>query len=355
MTRRVATLLVASLLSVVLLAVALLLHVPYVELRPGPVIDTLGTVQGGTPLIVVKGRQTYPTTGRLDLTTVSVDGGPNRSISLVEAVQAWLDRDVAVVPERFIYPPEKTVKQVQQEDAAQMAQSQDSATTAALRQLGIPVTTRVVVADVAADGPAKGSLQPGDVITSVNGTTVTQPGQVGDIVGKLAPGSRVTFAVTRDGTPTTVSVSTAPPTAAPTAAGGPMSRVGVRVESKADFPFTVTIGLKDVGGPSAGLMFALGIVDKLTPTDLTGGRHIAGTGEIADDGAVGPIGGVQQKIAAARQAGATVFLTPADNCADAAANRPDGLTLVEVKSLAGALDSLAKLRAGQPVPLCRAR
>jgi PDZ domain-containing protein len=114
----------------------------------------------------------------------------------------------------------------------------------------------------------------------------------------------------------------------------------------------VKINISNIGGPSAGLMFALGIVDKLTPGDLTGGRFVAGTGEIETNGKVDPIGGVQQKMAGARNAGATVFLTPAANCPDAVRAVPAGLRLIKVRSLSGALDALAALKAGRPVPGC---
>jgi len=118
------------------------------------------------------------------------------------------------------------------------------------------------------------------------------------------------------------------------------------------FPFQVKISVGDIGGPSAGLMFALGIIDKLTPGNLTGGRFIAGTGEIAANGAVSPIGGIQQKMAGARAAGATIFLTPAANCPDTAGAVPQGLRLVKVSTLAGAMRDLKALSAGGSVPSC---
>ena len=128
--------------------------------------------------------------------------------------------------------------------------------------------------------------------------------------------------------------------------------VGVKVVESYVFPFNVKIRVGDIGGPSAGLMFALGIVDKLTPGNLTGGRFVAGTGEISADGSVGAIGGIQQKMAGARQAGATLFLTPAANCADTAGAVPAGMRLVKVRNLAGAVSALHALEAGRSVPSC---
>ena len=128
--------------------------------------------------------------------------------------------------------------------------------------------------------------------------------------------------------------------------------VGVRVAESYVFPFSVRIRVGDIGGPSAGLMFALGIVDKLTPGNLTGGRFVAGTGEISADGTISAIGGIQQKMAGARQAGATLFLTPAANCADTAGAVPAGMRLVKVRNLAGAVSALHALEAGRSVPSC---
>jgi len=128
--------------------------------------------------------------------------------------------------------------------------------------------------------------------------------------------------------------------------------VGLSLEERAKFDVTVEIGLKDVGGPSAGLMFALGIIDKLGRESLTGGRAIAGTGEITAEGVVGPIGGIPQKMLGARESGATVFLVPADNCEEAKKARHDGLQLVKVGTLKEALDALKALREGGTPQSC---
>ena len=128
--------------------------------------------------------------------------------------------------------------------------------------------------------------------------------------------------------------------------------IGVYLVESFTFPFTVSISVGDIGGPSAGMMFALGLIDKITPDNLTGGRFIAGTGEIEANGTVEPIGGIQQKMAGARAAGATIFLTPAANCSDTAGAVPAGLRLIKVSSLAGAIAALDALKAGKPVPSC---
>jgi len=157
-------------------------------------------------------------------------------------------------------------------------------------------------------------------------------------------GSTLTFTVDRKGTTIQERITTK------TVSGRPV--VGVVVAEKFTFPFTVKISVGDIGGPSAGMMFALGIIDKLTPDNLTGGKFIAGTGEITDTGNVEPIGGIQQKMVGARDAGATVFLTPASNCADAKAAVPAGLKIVKVSTLSQAMTYLQEIKAGKSVPSC---
>jgi PDZ domain-containing protein len=337
MSPRVRTLAAAGILVVVLAAIAALLPVPYVALSPGPTTDTLSSV-GKTELIRIEGHQTYPTKGQLDLTTVSVLGGPRQRMDIVTALRGWLDDSVAIVPEEQVYPPGESADDVERQSAAEMTESQENATTAALRELGIPVTTRVIVDELSPGSPAKGKLQPGDVVVEVDGEPAMGGSRLRDLITAHKPGDEVQITVLRDGKRIETTVTT-------TGADDGRSIVGILTKDDADNPFTVEISLRDVGGPSAGLMFALGIVDKLTPGALTGGRHVAGTGTIDDAGAVGAIGGIPQKMIGARNAGAKVFLVPEENCAEAVKTAPDGLRLVKVtalKTAVAALDALAK-------------
>jgi len=345
MTRRVLVLAVAGFLTVLLAATAALLPVPYVRLQPGPTTNTLGKV-GDTDLIRIEGRRTYPDRGHLDLVTVSVLGGPRERLDLFSAFKGWLDDSVAVVPETTVYPEGESAEEAERQSAAEMSDSQENATTAALRELGIPVTSRTVVTRLPKGSPSKGKLQKGDVIVSVDGTKVIGSSSLRDLVGARKPGDVVTVVADRDGKEVTTSVTT-------TEAGG-RTVIGVEIRDEADYPFSVEIELKDVGGPSAGLMFALGIVDKLTPGSLTGGKFIAGTGTIDDAGHVGAIGGIAQKMVGARRKGATVFLSPSSNCAQAREAVPDGLRLVRVRTLSDAVEALEDLRAGRvdEVPTC---
>jgi Lon-like protease len=344
MSRRVLVLAVAGFLTVLLAAVAALLPVPYVALNPGPTTNTLGRV-GSTELIRIDGRKTYPDRGHLDLVTVSVQGGPRQKLDLYTALHGWLDSSIAVVPEETVYPKGETAKQAEQESSAEMSDSQSSATTAALRSLGIPVTSRTVVAGLAARSPSKGKLRAGDVFVSVDGTPIAGSTTLQKAVRSHQPGDTVAVVVRRAGKKVHQSVTTS-------AVAG-RAVLGVTVRNEADYPFKVEISLKDVGGPSAGLMFALGIVDKLTPGSMTGGKFIAGTGTIDESGNVGPIGGITQKMIGAHDRGATVFLSPAKDCAEAKATVPDGLRLVKVSSLGDAIAALDDLRAGRTASMPR--
>jgi len=345
-TRRALTLAVAGFLVVLLSAVAALLPVPYVALEAGPVTNTLGAV-GKTELIRIDGRKTYPDKGNLDLTTVHVVGGPGSRLGLVTALRGWLDDGIAIVPEEQVYPPGETAKEAERESALEMRDSQENATTAALRELGIPVKTRLVVQDVPKGSPSTGKLEKGDELVAVDGTKVVGGAQLREAITSREPGEEVTVTVRRDGRGVTQTITTI-------AADDGRALVGITTRDLAEYPFTVDISLEDVGGPSAGLMFALGVVDKLTPGSLTNGAHIAGTGTIDDAGHVGPIGGIPQKMLGARRAGATVFLAPPGNCAEAKKTVPDGLRLVRAPTLRSAVSSLERLAEGrtQGLPAC---
>jgi PDZ domain-containing protein len=338
-TRRTLTLAVAGFLVVLLSAVAALLPVPYVALNPGPVTNTLGSV-GKTELIRIEGRTTYPDEGNLDLTTVSVLGGPSQRLDLVTALRGWLDDAVAVVPEEQVYPAGETAKEIEEQSATEMRDSQENATTAALRHLGIPVTTRLLVQQVTKGSPSRGKLRTGDEIVQVDGEPVVGGAQLRELITARDPGDQVRIVVSRDGQRVQARITTQ-------AAEDGRAIVGITTRDDADYPFAVKISLEDVGGPSAGLMFALGIVDKLTPGSLTGGEHIAGTGTIDDAGHVGTIGGITQKMIGAKEAGATVFLSPPSNCKEALRTKPDGLRLVKARTLTAAVKALDTIREGR--------
>lgn len=339
MKRRGVTVLIGSLLVVGLTLLALAAPVPYVQLQPGPTYDTLGKDDAGKEVIELTGTTATTSAGQLRFVTIGVV----KDLTLVEALAGWWRDEDAVVPRELIYPPDQTDQQVEQHNADDFAASESAAQTAAFRELGYGM--QIKVKDVSAGTPAQGKLQVGDVITSVDGVAVNSADTLlGALRGKPA-GTTFAIGVTRAGQALTVQV--------PTVAGDDgVPRIGVTPEITSTAPFTVNIPIENIGGPSAGLMLTLGIIDKVKPEDLTGGKVIAGTGTIDADGKVGPIGGIPQKLVASKAAGAAYFLTPKDNCAEAVANQQNGLPLVEVASLDDALTALADIRAGKQPPLC---
>ncbi len=319
------------------------LPVPYAELGPGPTLDTLGVDQSGKEIIQVTGRAEDETDGHLNLTTVSV----RDRLDLLGAMRGWLDPERAVVPREEIFPPGQTQQETDEKNTRDFVTSQNSAELAALAYLHL---TKVVVSSVEAESPSYRKLADKDVITSVQGTKVGTVAELGKVLTATTPGTTVTVGYERAGRAGTTQVTTA---RGEDETGATRAVLGVGVTLASTAPFTVKIALDDrIGGPSAGLMFALGILEKIGPEDLTGGKFVAGTGQIDVSGTVGPIGGIPLKLIAAKAKGATVFLVPAGNCAEAKRRPPDGLQLVKVESLSGAVGALQALDAGQPVPSC---
>lgn len=337
MRRRGVTVLLGAMCTGLLSIGVLATPVPYVVLAPGPTVDTLGEVDG-KEVIRVSGRKTSTSAGQLRLTTVNVQS----EVKLIAAIAGWFDDEQAVVPYELFFPPGQTRKQVEERNIEDFKASQSSAEIAALRELGYPV--RVTVREVVAGGATDGVLRVGDVITSVDGEPVTSGRRLIELIQAEPAGTERRIGYERDGVPATATIT-------PIEQGG-APRIGVVIEQQQPHPFEMTIDLDKIGGPSAGLMFALGIIDKLTDEDLTDGRIIAGTGTIDEEGRVGPIGGIPQKLVGAKEAGADVFLVPADNCAEATRAAPPDLPLVKVGSLAEALDALETLRAGGQPSLC---
>ncbi|HEU4348590.1 MAG TPA: PDZ domain-containing protein [Actinoplanes sp.] len=343
MSRRVLTMITGAVLLIALLVGGSQLPVPYAELGPGPTLDTLGVDQSGKEIIQVTGKTEDETDGHLNLTTVSV----RDRLDLLAAMRGWLDPERAVVPREEIFPPGQTQQETDEKNTRDFVTSQNSAELAALAYLHL---TKVVVSSVESDSPSYRKLSEQDVITSVQGTKVGTIAELGKVLKATEPGTTVTVGYERAGRPGTTQVTTARGT---DESGATRAVLGVGVTLASTAPFRVKIALDDrIGGPSAGLMFALGILEKLEPGDLTGGRFIAGTGQIDVSGTVGPIGGIPLKLIAAKEKGASVFLVPAGNCAEALRRPPEGLQLVKVESLTGAVDALKALADGRPAPSC---
>ena len=351
MSRRTLATAVVAALVLVLVVMMALLPVPYVAMSPGPTVDVLGRT-GKQPIIEVSGHRTYPTEGELRLTTVS-ETSPTRQLRLPEVMWAWFDPDRAVYPRDVIYPPDTSVQDVQQQNTVAMVNSQDTAVAAALSELGYHLPLRVEVLAVTKGSPAQGRLEVRDRLLRVDGAPITSADQVTAALQKGGVGHTATFVVRRGSTTRTVRITTE-------AAPDDKSRavVGVQIGTGYDFPFDVSVHLgQDIGGPSAGLMFSLGVYDLLTPGPLTGGAEVAGTGTIDQRGHVGPIGGIQQKIVGAADAGATLFFVPPGDCGPAlhAPVDKDEIRLVKAATMHSAVESLrtyARDRSAD-LPSCR--
>lgn len=333
MSQRLIAACIAAPLVLILGGIALVVPLPYASYSPGPTYDILGKDDNQAEVVQVDGHEAYYDDGQIRFTTV-VASSYGQKLSLGEALARWVDPDKAVLPYDVVHPPEVSQADEKAEGAVQMTTSQDVAKAVAMSELGIEVPTAVQVAMVDEEGPAKDKLLVRDVFKEVDGEPVTNADQIIAAVRKHDDGSLVEFRILRDKRELTVRIK-------PKQIDG-KPRVGVSLGMGYEFPFTVNLRVDPtVGGPSAGLMFSLAIYDTLTPGSLTGGATIAGTGELGTDGAVGPIGGIEQKIAGAQEAGAKLFFVPKDNCADVKGLDPD-LRLVKATTMHEARLALEK-------------
>jgi Lon-like protease len=294
-------------------------------------VESPGSAREVLPLIDVDGAPTYGTRGRLLLTTVSL-GRAN----VFESVAGWLDPNAAVLSEDEVLAPGQTDREYDEASRSQMDQSKIAAVAVALEPLTDYPREHgpgVIVQDALPGSPADGELHPGDLIVAIDGQRLDG---VGDLRRRIAEGGTASNLELRvrpleGGELRTVTLRPA------RVAGEERPVIGIA--SVPNFPFEVTISSGDIGGPSAGLMWAVGVTDVLTPGDLTEGRSVAGTGTVALDGSVGPIGGVRLKIVAAEEAGAEVFLVPAANMTEAR-GAGERIRLVSVATVEQAVDAL---------------
>lgn len=313
---------------------------PFVAVGRGPTFDTLGEVDG-TPVVAIAGLPTYPTSGHLNMTTVGVTSG----LTAAQVLGLWFAGDRQVVPRSAVVPPGESEEEAQARNARLFTDSQTAAEGAAVTYLGLPAT--VYVGGIVDDSASAGLLETGDVLLDVAGQPVTTLDGLRAVLAGTRPGQEVPVRLRRgDAEPREVMVRLG------TLPGTEHGALGILPYARPANDQDIVISLGDVGGPSAGLMFALAAVDKLTPGELTGGRFVAGTGTIVSSGEVGEIQGIRFKMLAAREAGATVFLVPGGNCEEARTAVPEGLQIVRVDDLRGAVAALDTLRVGGTPPTC---
>ena len=290
------------------------------------------------PMVHVPAGYAHESTGSLVLTTVI----PQAPIVVGEWLYAKHDSAIQITAAKNIVSSDTTPQQVARQGLDDLQQSEQTAIVVGLNLAGYPASLQPVGAIIQTVDPqskAAGILQPGDEITSVNGGAVHAPADVSQILGATPQPTTAHIGVTRGDQSLSFDVQLTPDPSG-------KLRIGISVApatENLDLPFPVSITPEKVeGGPSAGLMFALGVFDVLTPGDLTNGHKIAGTGTIDVNGNVGAIGGVQQKVAAAQRAGAEYFLVPPDNYADAQAVA-GRIKVVKVATAAEALQFLRTL------------
>jgi PDZ domain-containing protein len=331
MTQRTIAALLAVPMVIALLVAAWTRPLPYVTYEPGLTVDVLGQ-ENGKEIIQVQGHRTYRDDGELRMTTVYVSR-PRTDIRLYELMTDWLSRKDAVYPYDAVYQPDETDADSKTEGAVDMVSSQDAAVAVALHELGYRAKPAIEVLFVDPGSPADGRLHVRDIFLRVNGEKITDADQLKQAISGTEPGDPVHFTVLRDGRHVEVSVVPEEDEGEP--------RVGIQLGGGFIFPFDVEVNINpDIGGPSAGLMFSLGIYDTLTPGSLTGGQTVAGTGTIDASGKVGPIGGIQQKIAGASGDGAELFLVPPDNCKDAIGAQNGDMRLVKAPTMHSAVESI---------------
>lgn len=344
---RLVTMAVAALATFSLMLVTMLLPVPYAVQAPGPVIDTLGDVDG-VELIHIEGTETYETSGALQLTTVTTAGGPGYPVDSGGVIRGWLSPTTTVAPVELFFDPGQSQDEIDQTSAQQMISSQQNATVAALTELGYDVPAELTVVGTQQGSGADGVAQDGDRIVGIvagdEEVEVVTFADLADVLAATPPGSTVDLVVERDGERVALPVVTGDD-----GRGG--SVLGVFLDGEFDYPVDVRIQIENVGGPSAGTMFALGIIDMLTPGEMTGGHNVAGTGTVSLGGLVGAIGGIQQKMAGARAADAEYFLAPLANCGEVVGHVPAGLRVVAVSTLAEARAAVEAIGAGDTADL----
>lgn len=347
--RRLRTIALGAVPVVLLSSVAVMDHipgtdisltVPYAAEGKGPIFDTLGEIDG-TEVVEIEGADAQDTGGELYMTTVSV----RTQMTLAQALGRWITSNDTIVPLDSVLPPNQTPEDVEEANKAAFTASEAAATVAAMNHLGAEI--EIVVADTVKDSPAHGKLEKDDVITAVDGKAVDEPGQVQDHVRSLKPGDEVTVTVRRGDSEKDI-----PLTLVESDQDPKLPMMGVLMASQPVDDVKVNYNLQDVGGPSAGMVFSLAVIDKMSPGELTGGNKVAGTGTIAEDGTVGPIGGIEHKVAAAHDAGVELFLAPAANCAEATSRDTDDMVIASVDTLDDAIAAMDAFDAGETVKTC---
>lgn len=316
---------------VLALIITLALPLPYVIFRPGTPSDVLGKMITVPSEFEELDRAGRSDDGQLFLTTVFVTT-PRSRVFGAEILRAWIRGDGTVYPRDAIYPAGQDAERIKSQERFEMTSSQQYAIYNALTFLGYKVPTEARVVEVVEESKAKGRIEIGDVIRKVDGKSVSTSAQIVELVRSKSPGESISMEVERNGV-----IRTVPNVELIKNDAG--AAIGLFLVVDFDSPIDISIDIKNTGGPSAGMIFTLGIIEKMTEEDLLRGRKIAGSGSIDISGRIGAIGGIENKLIGARRSGATFFLAPRNNCDDIA-HIPEGLQVIPVSTLAEAVEVL---------------
>lgn len=331
MNRRLQTLIVGAVPVVGLAALIAspLGTVPFASEGPGPLVNVLEDVEGEPAIEITGAEVDSASEGKFDLTTVAVTHGLN----LPAAIAKWADPEQRIVPIETVFPSGMSQDEVQEQNLQAFTDSEANATAAALDYLQLPM--EVVVAFVDEDSVSAGKLEDGDVLVRVGGEDVTGPDSVRDRVMEMAPGDSLPVEILRDGKEEQKEI-----VLGENPDDSDVGFLGIGMSTQPGGGMQINYNVTGIGGPSAGLIITLGVIDKLSDGDLTGGNAVAGTGTIDASGSVGEIGGITHKITAAREAGIEMFLVPSGNCSEATTADAGDMTLYDVSTLDEAIYAL---------------
>lgn len=339
--------------------IALIMPGAYMVESAGPVVDTTGQMDGSS-LVTIDGAPVYDTDSTFLMTTVSAVGNPDVGTPGAHALLALFDPNAQLIPIRLLYPRTYTAAEENQKNQAAMQNSQDVAGDVALEMAGYETKMKLTVSGALEGGPAEGKLAAGDVLEKIEagGETIDVHSfsDLSAFLARTAPGSEVKVTYRRGEESAEVALTTAAyePDASGWVKPGSQLGIAVTVSDVAADP-QVNFAVEGIGGPSAGLMFTIGIYDKLTPGSLAGEAKIAGTGTIAYNGDVGPIGGIQHKLRGAASAGATDFFAPALNCPETVGWEPEGMNIWSVRNASEAIHAAEAIGKGErpELPTCQ--
>lgn len=348
MTPREITAYIAAIASLILLTVGIMLPLPYVISSPGPTFNTLGDL-GDQPVISSDEMTLHRSEAELRFTTASIMGAPGSSVYLPHVLGAWFSNQRIVRPFEWFYAPNQSQEDYREEGTIAMVSSQETAQFIALDYLGYEVSMRLLVLEAVPDGASAGILEPEDVLLVVAGEEMQSYGHLVEVLEKIPGGSTIELEVERDGEILNTSVvSTEHPD------GG--SQLGIYLLPEFEIPVDLQINIDEsIGGPSAGLIFTLALIESLTAEELLTDQVVAGTGTIELDGSVGAIGGIVQKMHGSKSDGAQWFLAPQDNCDEVVGRVPSGLQVAAVSDISEAVNALELIGAGRgaELPTCQ--